>query len=219
MNRAENAARFDQAFDACGLIAILRGVRSEEVVAIADALFATGLKIIEVPLNSPDPFDSIARLSRHMGDKAVIGAGTVRTPEEVGALARAGGRIAVSPHCDPDVIRASLDHGLVPLPGVLSPTEAFAAEKAGARAVKLFPMEIIGAAGVKAMRAVLPKSLRLIAVGGVDAGNIAALAAAGCDGFGLGGSLYKPGDGPEKVAASARSIVAALRAPSSARAG
>ena len=203
-------ARFDAAFSSCPMIAILRGLVPGEAEAIGDVLVEAGFGMIEVPLNSPDPFDSIARLVRRHGERALIGAGTVTATDEVRELARIGAALAISPHADPEVIRLSREHGLVSVPGVMSATEAFSALRAGAHALKLFPMEIIGGAGVKALRAVLPKGLRLIAVGGVDATTIAPFRAAGCAGFGAGGSLFKPGQGTAEVAANAARLLAAL---------
>lgn len=209
----DHAARFDEAFRACPLVAILRGVRSDEVVDIGAALLDAGFRVIEVPLNSPAPFDSIRALVERFGEKAVIGAGTVTMASEVDALVAAGAGLAVSPHADPELIRAARKAGLAAVPGALSPSEAFAALHAGATALKLFPMEMIGAAGVKAMRAVLPRELRLIAVGGIDASAMPALLAAGCSGFGLGGALYRPGDAPASVAERAALFVAGLERP------
>lgn len=203
-------ARFDAAFAACPLVAILRGVRPDEVEAVAETLIAAGIRIIEVPLNSPEPFESITRLVRRFGDVALIGAGTVMTPDDINRLTSIGAALAISPHADPDLIRCARNAGLVSMPGILSPNEAFAAIRAGANAIKLFPMEMIGVAGVKAMRAVLPRDLRLIAVGGVGPANLAEFRAAGCDGFGLGSSLYKPGMAIEAVSEAARASVAAL---------
>lgn len=211
MTRIDHVVRFNEAFGACPLIAILRGVRPEEVVGIGEALLTAGFRIIEVPLNSPSPFESIGKLVERFGDAAVIGAGTVTQMAQVGPLAATGAGLAVSPHADPDVIRAARAAGLAAVPGALSPTEAFAAFHAGATALKLFPMEMIGASGVKAMRAVLPKELRLIAVGGVEARAMLQLAEAGCSGFGLGGALYRPGDTPERVAGKALCFIAALQ--------
>lgn len=199
-----HAARFDAAFAECPLIAILRGIRPEEALAVGRALCESGFRIIEVPLNSPDPFESIGLLARHLGDRAVVGAGTVTSPEDVGRLKRAGASLVISPHADPDVIRAAVGEELVCVPGVLSPSEAFAALRAGAHALKLFPMEMIGAEGVKALRAVLPPTIRLVGVGGVTAQTIPVLRAAGCSGFGLGSSLYRPGASPDAVASAAR---------------
>lgn len=205
-----SALSFDSAFTACPLVAILRGVRPDEVEAIGDVLVAAGVRLIEVPLNSPQPFDSIARLVRRLAGQALVGAGTVTDVAEVAELARIGAELVVSPHTDVAVIRATRAAGMISLPGILSPSEAFAALKAGAHGLKLFPMEMIGASGVKAMRAVLPKGTRLIAVGGVDVAEIPALRRAGCDGFGLGSALYKPGASAETVALAAARFMAAL---------
>jgi 2-dehydro-3-deoxyphosphogalactonate aldolase len=205
-------ARFEALFATMPLVAILRGLSPAEAEPIGEALIEAGIRLVEVPLNSPDPFVSIAMLARRFGEAAMIGAGTVLDPAQAARLAEAGGTLCVSPHADIAVIRAARASGLVSLPGIATPTEAFAAIAAGANALKLFPMEMIGAAGVKAMRAVLPKGLRLIAVGGVSPATIPGLKAAGCDGFGLGSSLYKPGMTPEAVGAVARACVAAVRA-------
>jgi 2-dehydro-3-deoxyphosphogalactonate aldolase len=205
------SAQFESAFAACTLIAILRGIRPDEAIAIADVLHEAGIRIIEVPLNSPDPFESIDRLVGHLGERAVIGAGTVTSVSEVDRLKRIGAHLVVSPHADPAVIAATVAGGLISVPGAFSPSEIFAAVKAGAHAVKLFPMEMIGVAGVKAMRAVLPKDLRLIAVGGINAETIPPLAAAGCDGFGVGSTLYRPGDGATSVRARAADLIACIR--------
>jgi 2-dehydro-3-deoxyphosphogalactonate aldolase len=210
VNSAAVVARFDAAFAASPLVAILRGVKPEEVEAIGAALVVAGIKIIEVPLNSPDPFDSIARLVRCFGDTAFIGAGTVMTSGEIDELVRIRATLAISPHADPDLIRATRAAGLISMPGILSPTEAFAAIRAGANALKLFPMEMIGVVGVRAMRAVLPRDLRLVAVGGVGPANLAEFRAAGCDGFGLGSSLFKPGMSVEAVGRAAAASVAAI---------
>ncbi len=202
-------AAFDAAFEACPLIAILRGIKPAEATEIALRLHSAGFRLIEVPLNSPDPFDSIARIVGALGDRAVVGAGTVTSAQEVRELAGIGARIVLSPHFDADVVGATVAAGMVSVPGVMSPTEAYGALKAGAHALKLFPMEIIGATGVKAMRAVLPKGIRTIGVGGIDDTNMAALKKAGCNGFGLGSTLYKPGDSADHVAARAVALLAA----------
>ncbi len=204
-------ARFDATFAACPLVAILRGLAPAEAEAVGEVLVAAGIRLIEVPLNSPKPFDSIARLVKRFGDTALIGAGTVMEEGEITELSRIGAALAVSPHADIGLIRAARAAGLISLPGILSPTEAFGAIRAGAHALKLFPMEMIGAAGVKAMRAVLPRAMRLIAVGGVGPANMAALRVAGCNGFGLGSSLYKPGMAIGDIRAAAVQSVAALR--------
>jgi 2-dehydro-3-deoxyphosphogalactonate aldolase len=202
--------RFDQAFAACPLIAILRGIAPEEVADIGKVLFAAGFRIIEVPLNSPQPFDSIAQLVQTFGDRAVIGAGTVTRLEEVLELARIGAAAVISPHADLTLVRATVAAGMVSLPGILSPTEAFAALAAGATGLKLFPMEMIGISGVKALKAVLPKSARLIGVGGIGSENIKALRTAGCTGFGIGSTLYKPGDSAKAVGEAAKAMVQSI---------
>lgn len=203
-------AQFQASFAACPLIAIIRGVEPAEVEAIGGALVDAGFRIIEVPLNSPRPFHSIELLARRFGSDALIGGGTVLDPGEVSRLAAAGGRIAVSPNTDPRVIRASLSAGLASAPGYFTPTEAFAALDAGAHALKLFPAEAGSPALVRAHRAVLPRTVPLLVVGGVRPEGMAAYLAAGADGFGLGGALYRPGATPAEVGASAREFIAAL---------
>lgn len=195
---------------ACPLVAIIRGVRPDEVEAIGEVLFEAGFRIIEVPLNSPDPLDSISRLARRFGDEALIGAGTVLHVEQVANVAAAGGRIVVSPGTDADVIAATVAAGMVSAPGYFTPSEAFAALKAGAHALKLFPAEGASPAVVKAHRAVLPREVPLLVVGGVTPDRMGDYLTAGADGFGLGGALYKPGQSPEQVAEQARAFVAAL---------
>jgi 2-dehydro-3-deoxyphosphogalactonate aldolase len=200
--------RLKSAMARCPLVAILRGVRSEEVEAIGRALINAGFSLIEVPLNSPDPFDSIARLSRLEG--ALVGAGTILDPAEVQRLAAAGGVLAVSPHCDPAIITETKRLGLISVPGIATPTEAFAALKVGADALKLFPAEGASPGVLKAMRAVLPKETALLPVGGIAPETMGPWRAAGATGFGLGSALYKPGDSAETVAAQARKFLAAL---------
>lgn len=194
------------------LVAILRGVKPEEVEAIADAVYAEGFRVIEVPLNSPDALDSIARLARRMPADAVIGAGTVLSVQAVADVEAAGGKVIVMPHADVDVIRAAKARGLFCVPGAATPTEAFAAVNAGADAVKLFPAELITPAIVKAMRAVLPKALRLLPVGGITPDNMGPYVKAGAAGFGLGSALYAPGLTAAEVAQRARAFVAGWRA-------
>ena len=200
------------ALDACPLIAILRAITPDEVPAIGDCLIEAGFRVIEVPLNSPDPIASIAALARRHGDKAIIGAGTVMSIGDVADVRAAGGRLIVMPHCDPVVIRAAKASSLYVTPGIASPTEAFAALAAGADALKLFPAELITPAVVKAMRAVLPRATRLIPVGGINAQNIPAYLAAGANGFGIGSTLYAPGKAASAVARDAAALVAAVAA-------
>jgi 2-dehydro-3-deoxyphosphogalactonate aldolase len=194
------------------LIAILRGVKPDEIIAIGDALVDAGIGIIEVPLNSPEPFRSIEALAAHLGDKAIVGAGTVLTVEQVHQVAVAGGRIIVSPSTDIDVIAASVAAGLVSAPGYFTPSEGFAALKAGAHTLKLFPAEAASPAVVRAQRAVLPKDLPLLIVGGVTADDVGKWLDAGANGFGLGSALYKPGQTAEQVGRQAHAFVAAVQA-------
>lgn len=197
--------------DRCPLIAILRGVTPGEVEGIAGALIEAGIAIIEVPLNSPDPLTSIERAARRFGGDALIGAGTVLSVPDVRAVREAGGRIIVSPNTDIEVITASVDAGLVSAPGYFTPSEGFAALKAGAHALKLFPAEAATPAVVKAQRAVLPRNVPLLVVGGVSATTMQPWIDAGASGFGLGSGIYKPGQTPAEVAAQARAYIEALR--------
>ena len=194
------------------LVAILRGVKPEEVEAIADALYAEGFRVIEVPLNSPDALDSIARLARRMPADAVVGAGTVLSVQAVADVQAAGGKVIVMPHADVAVIREAKSRGLFCVPGAATPTEAFAAVHAGADAVKLFPAELVTPTIVKAMRAVLPKDLRLLPVGGITPDNMTPYVKAGAAGFGLGSALYSPGLSAAEVGQRARAFVQAWRA-------
>ena len=190
------------------IIAILRGIRPEEVLAVADALIGEGITKIEVPLNSPDAIASVAALAGRFGDVAVIGAGTVLTPADVDRVQAAGGGLIVSPDANPAVIARTKALGLLSYPGVMTPTDCFAALRAGADGLKLFPGSLIGPAGLKALRAVLPEGTEVLAVGGAGPGNFAEWFAAGASGFGIGTALYRPGDGAGEVAARAREIVA-----------
>lgn len=203
-------AEFDAAFAACPLVAILRGVRPDEVEAIGEALVAAGFRLIEVPMNSPDPLDSVARLAHGLAGRAVIGAGTVLRVADVAAVAAAGGTMIISPNANPAVIAASAAAGLVSLPGIATPSEAFAALEAGATALKLFPAEGASPATLKAMRAVLPRAARLLPVGGIAPDTMAPWLKAGADGFGLGSALYARGFDAAEVGARARAFVAAL---------
>jgi 2-dehydro-3-deoxyphosphogalactonate aldolase len=193
------------------LIAILRGVTPAEVPAIGEALIDAGITTIEVPLNSPDPLQSITALARHLGNDATVGAGTVLTVEQVNAVAQAGGQIIVSPNCNVDVIQASKARGLQSWPGIFTPTEAFAALDAGADGLKLFPGAMAGTSGLSAMRAILPTGTLVYAVGGAGPENFGDWIAASADGFGLGSALYKPGFNAAEVGTRARAIVAAYQ--------
>ena len=204
------SALFRDHLGRCPLVAILRGVKPEEVVAIGEALVEAGIEIIEVPLNSPDPLVSIEALAKRFGDKVLVGAGTVLTVEQVGEVARAGGRIIVSPSTDFDVIAATAAEGLVSAPGYFTPSEAFLALKAGATALKLFPAEAATPALVRAQRAVLPRDVPLLIVGGVKPDAVGQWFEAGADGFGLGSALYKPGQTAQQVGQQARDFVAAV---------
>ncbi|HEX8483645.1 MAG TPA: 2-dehydro-3-deoxy-6-phosphogalactonate aldolase [Allosphingosinicella sp.] len=195
----------------CPLVAIIRGVTPDEVEAIGAAIFEAGIRIIEVPLNSPDPLASIERLARGLGDSALIGAGTVLQAADVARVRDAGGRVIVSPNTFAPVIEASAAAGLVSLPGFFTPSEAFDALRAGATGLKLFPAEGAAPAVVKAQRAVLPTAVPLLVVGGVSPDNMKPWLDAGANGFGLGSGLYKPGQSARETAAKARAYVDGVR--------
>ncbi|MDR6180868.1 2-dehydro-3-deoxyphosphogalactonate aldolase [Pseudomonas sp. SORGH_AS 211] len=194
------------------LIAILRGVTPDEIVAVGHALYDAGFRVIEIPLNSPQPFESIRRLTAELGESCLIGAGTVLTEAQVAEVDAAGGRLIVSPNANLAVIRASKAAGLVSAPGVATPSEGFAALDAGADSLKLFPAEQLGPAVVKAWRAVFPKALALLPVGGITPDNMGPYVAAGANGFGLGSALYKPGLSAAQVSANAQAFAAGWRA-------
>ncbi|APX92091.1 2-dehydro-3-deoxy-6-phosphogalactonate aldolase [Halomonas sp. 1513] len=194
------------------LIGILRGVTPDAAVAVGEAVLAAGITTLEVPLNSPQPLDSIARLREALGERALVGAGTVLSPAQVREVHAAGGQLVVSPNCRPAVIEATRRLDMHSWPGVVTPSEAFEALDAGASGLKLFPAVQVGIAGMQALRAVLPAGTRLYAVGGIGVDNFADWCAAGVDGAGLGSALYRTGQDPGQVAEQARRLVAAWRA-------
>lgn len=194
----------------CPLVAILRGIRPEEAKPVGEALIGAGLRAIEVPLNSPEPMRSVESLARWFGADALIGAGTVMRPEQVAQVAAAGGRLIVTPHADPAVVRAAKAAGLLAIPGFFTPAEAFTLLDAGADALKLFPAEAGSPAMLRALLAVAPPGTMLLPVGGVDAGNIRTWREAGAAGFGIGSAIFKPGDSPGAVRAKAEKLLAAL---------
>jgi 2-dehydro-3-deoxyphosphogalactonate aldolase len=201
---------FQKHFAACPLVAVIRGVTPAEVEAVGEALFDAGIRILEVPLNSPDPIKSIERLAKAMGSRALVGAGTVLQPDEVTAVHDAGGQLIVSPNTNAAVIAATVAAGMVSCPGYFTPTEAFAALDTGAHALKFFPAEAATPAVVKAQRAVLPKGVPLLVVGGIQPEVLGPWIEAGADGFGLGSGVFKPGKTPGQVFESARAYVTAL---------
>jgi 2-dehydro-3-deoxyphosphogalactonate aldolase len=196
------------------LVAILRGVTPARIEGVAEALFAAGIRAIEVPLNSPDPFRSIEALSRIYGERCLTGAGTVLTRAQVDQLADAGGKLMVTPNTDPGVIARGVEKGLTVMPGFYTPSEGFAAVAAGAKYLKLFPASTGGITHLQAMLAVLPKTVPVYAVGGVGAGNMSEWRQAGAAGFGLGSELFKPAFTDDEIATRARKCVAAFKAAS-----
>ena len=199
------------ALTTCPIVAILRGVKPDEIDAIGDALVEAGVTVIEVPLNSPQPFESIKRLAERHGARALVGAGTVLEAADVARVKEAGGQLVVAPNFDADVVRAARAAGLASLPGVMTPSEGFAALKAGADGLKLFPAEIIPPAVFKAWRAVFAPDTLLLAVGGVGVDNVRSYAEAGASGYGIGSALYKPGKSATAVHDDALRFVAAHR--------
>jgi 2-dehydro-3-deoxyphosphogalactonate aldolase len=196
----------------CPIAAILRGVKPDEIDAAGDALIEAGIAVIEVPLNSPQPFESIKRLAARHGHHALVGAGTVLAAADVARVKEAGGQLIVAPNFDSDVVRAAKAAGLATLPGVMTPSEGFAALKSGADGLKLFPAEIIPPAVFKAWRAVFPADTLLLAVGGVGVDNLKSYAEAGASGYGIGSALYKPGRPAAKIGRLAKALVAAAKA-------
>jgi len=194
------------------LVAILRGIRPDETAAIVDALVEAGFEAIEIPLNSPEPFRSIEIAATRAPAGCLIGAGTVLSVDEVGRLADAGGRLMVSPNVDAKIIGAASERGMVTMPGVFTATEALFAASVGASALKFFPASVLGASGINAIRAVLPKGLEIGAVGGVSERDFQAYAKAGIRTFGLGSSMYKPGATAAEIAGKARAVIAAYDA-------
>jgi 2-dehydro-3-deoxyphosphogalactonate aldolase len=203
-------AEFERHFGTCPLVAIIRGVRPDEVEAIGQALVAGGIRIIEVPLNSPSPLDSIRRLASALDGRALVGAGTVLDDRQVGEVAEAGGRIVVSPSTNVGVIHATVMAGMVSSPGYFTPSEAFTALDAGANVLKLFPAEGATPTILKAQRAVLPKHVPVLAVGGIQPDGMGPWLQAGANGFGLGGGIYTPGQSPEETERRARAYVEGL---------
>jgi 2-dehydro-3-deoxyphosphogalactonate aldolase len=196
--------------DRCPLVAILRGIRPEEAVAVGEALVGAGVVVLEVPLNSPEPMESIRRLAAHLGTRALVGAGTVMTEAQVAEVAAAGGRLLVTPHADPSLVRAAKARGMLAVPGFFTPAEAFGLLAAGADALKLFPAEAASPAVLKALLAVFPKGTAVLPVGGMAAETILPWRAAGAAGFGIGSALYRPGDAAEEVGRKARALAAAI---------
>ena len=203
---------FNRTLATNGLIAILRGLRPEEAESIGSALYAAGIRIIEVPLNSPQPLRSLEILRRTLPDDCLVGAGTVLSAEQVRAVKEAGGQLIVMPHCDVQVLRAAKDAGLYLAPGVATPSEAFAALTAGADALKVFPAEQVGIGAMKAWLAVLPPGTALLPVGGITPDNMAPYLRAGAAGFGLGSALYSPGLPADEVGRRAQAFIQARHA-------
>lgn len=201
---------FDHYFDRCPLVAIIRGVTPAEAAAIGRSIFDGGIRIVEVPLNSPDAFSSIERIAAELGEEALVGAGTVLGPSDIARVRECGGRLVVSPNTNVEVIRATVEAGMVSSPGFFTPSEAFAAIEAGAHALKLFPAEAASPKVVKSLRSVLPKDVPLLVVGGVTPDSVGGWLDSGADGFGLGGGLYRPGQSAGQTLARARAYVEAL---------
>ncbi len=202
-----------ETLDALPLIAILRGLEPDEAVAVGEAIVSAGFVCLEVPLNSPRPLESIRRLRDALDGRALVGAGTVLTVDAARAVAEAGGELIISPNTVPEVIRAAKAMGLLSIPGFYTPSEAFAALDAGADALKLFPAEVAGPAGLRAVCAVLPADTRVYAVGGVDPASMATWRSAGASGFGIGSAIFKRGTGVDRVGANAAAFIDAWTSP------
>lgn len=198
--------QWDDALATMPLVAILRGLRPDEALGVGEMIIRAGFKVLEVPLNSPDPFDSIEAMAAAFKGRAIVGAGTVLKVADVERLAQVGGQICISPNANVDVIRAAKAHGLISFPAFFTPTEAFAAIEAGADAIKLFPAELAGPAGLKAMKAVFPKTMPVFPVGGVTADNMHTYLDVGAKGFGIGTAVFKPGDTAEIVYKKAKAF-------------
>ncbi len=204
--------KLPEGFERCGVVAILRGIKTEEVETIGRALVDAGITIAEIPLNSPDPFASIKAMAGAFKGQLVVGAGTVLSVQDVNMLKEHDGAISVSPDCNPQVIGRAMELGITPLPGVFTPTEAFAAMRAGAAYLKLFPAEAASPVTIKAWRAVVPARIKLLAVGGIAPGSMQGWIDAGCNGFGIGSNIYKPGKSAGDVRQSALAFVEAWNA-------
>jgi 2-dehydro-3-deoxyphosphogalactonate aldolase len=202
---------FRQYLGQCPLIAIIRGVTPDEAEAIGDAIYESGIRIVEVPLNSPDPLKSIERLAKRLGERMLVGGGTVLSPDNVSRVGDAGGKIIISPNTNADVIAATAAEGMISGPGYFTPSEAFTALDAGATALKLFPAEGASPEVLKAHLAVLPKDVPVLAVGGITPDNMQPWTDAGAAGFGLGGGLYKAGQSAAETLDKARAYVAGVK--------
>ncbi|HYD18532.1 MAG TPA: 2-dehydro-3-deoxy-6-phosphogalactonate aldolase [Patescibacteria group bacterium] len=204
-------ATADQYFSQNRLIAILRGLTPDEALPVGEAIVNAGWRCLEVPLNSPDPFESISRLVKRFGDQALIGAGTVLTAEDVEKVAKTGAKLIVAPNTDAEVVKAALAHDMVMMPGVYTATEAFNAIKLGSKYLKVFPADSLGPNYIKALKSVLPKHIQVIPTGGIAVDTVAAFHAAGCHAFGVGSSLYKPGVTVDEVKKRAETLTAATK--------
>lgn len=204
-------ATADQFFSQNRLIAILRGIKPDEVLGVGEAIFNAGWRCLEVPLNSPDPFESISRLVKRFGDTALIGAGTVLTAEDVEKVHKTGARLIVSPNTDADVVKAALARDMVMMPGVYTATEAFDAIKLGSKFLKIFPADSCGPNYIRALKSVLPTNIKVIPTGGIAVDTVASFHTAGCYAFGVGSSLYKPGTSADEVQKRAEALTAATR--------